>query len=139
MGQDLSTISFAITLCKVKDPARGIPPILPKLGESTMATKTQKSPGPDHPIDIKPNPNRVVVKIAGRIVVDTHNALTLQEVTYPPVQYLPRRDVDMSQLTRSDHTTYCPYNGECSYYSSNAGRANVAWTYEAPYEAVSSI
>jgi uncharacterized protein (DUF427 family) len=139
MGQDLSAIPFMGTLREIEDAARRIPPILPKLGESTMTTRAQTIPGPDHPIDIKLNSNRVVVKIAGRAVADTHNALTLQEATYPPVQYVPRKDVDMSQLTRSDHTTYCPYKGECSYYSSKAGRANVAWTYEAPYEAVSSI
>jgi uncharacterized protein (DUF427 family) len=104
-----------------------------------MATKSLKIPGPDHPIGITSNPSRVVVKIAGLIVADTHRALTLQEANYPPVHYIPRSDVDMSQLARSDHTTYCPYKGDCSYYSSNAGRENVAWTYEEPYEAVSSI
>jgi uncharacterized protein (DUF427 family) len=36
-----------------------------------MATKAQRSPGPDHPIGIIPNPNRVVVKIAGVAVADT--------------------------------------------------------------------
>jgi uncharacterized protein (DUF427 family) len=104
-----------------------------------MATKSLKIPGPDHPIGITPNPNRIVVKIAGLIVADTHGALTLQEANYPPVQYIPRSDVDMSRLARSDHTTYCPYKGACSYYGANAGRENVAWTYEEPYEAVSSI
>jgi len=104
-----------------------------------MATKSLKIPGPDHPIGITPNPNRVVVRIGGLVVADTHTALTLQEASYPPVQYIPRSDVDMSRLARSDHTTYCPYKGDCSYYSANAGRDNVAWTYEEPYEAVSSI
>ena len=104
-----------------------------------MASKVRKIPGSDHPIGITPNPNRVVVKIAGLVVADTRDALTLQEANYPPVQYVPRNDVDMSQLARSDHTTYCPYKGECNYYSANDGRANVAWTYEEPYEAVSSI
>jgi len=104
-----------------------------------MATKAQRSPGPDHPIGITPNPNRVVVKIAGLVVADTHRALTLQEASYPPVQYIPRSDVDLSQLARSAHTTYCPYKGDCNYFSANAGRENVAWTYEEPYEAVSSI
>jgi uncharacterized protein (DUF427 family) len=104
-----------------------------------MATKAQKIPGPDHPIGITPNPDHVVVKVAGRVVADTHRALTLQEANFPPVQYIPRNDVDMSQLMRSDHTTDCPYKGECNYYSAKAGQANVAWTYEDPYEAVSSI
>ena len=104
-----------------------------------MAERSIKVPGPDHPIGTTPNPNRVVVKIAGLVVADTHRALTLQEANYPPIQYIPRSDVDMSQLARSAHTTYCPYKGDCNYYSANARRDNVAWTYEQPYEAVSSI
>jgi uncharacterized protein (DUF427 family) len=91
------------------------------------------------PITITPNPQRLVVKIAGQIVADTRNALTLVEASYGPVQYIPRSDVDMSTLERSEHTTYCPYKGECAYYSAVEGRPNVAWTYEEPYESVTSI
>jgi uncharacterized protein (DUF427 family) len=103
------------------------------------ASKARKIPGPGHPIIITPNPERVIVKIAGQVVADTRDALTLKEATYGPVEYIPRSDVDMSKLQRSDHTTYCPYKGDCSYYSALDGRPNVAWTYEEPYEAVASI
>ncbi len=44
-----------------------------------MKTKQIKLPGPDHPISIQPNPARVVVSVAGRVVADTRNALTLRE------------------------------------------------------------
>jgi uncharacterized protein (DUF427 family) len=104
-----------------------------------MASKTRKIPGPDHPITITPNPQQVIVKIAGQVVADTRNALILKEATYGPVQYIPRSDVDMSKLTRSDHISFCPYKGDCAYYSAVEGRSNVAWTYEEPYEAVASI
>jgi uncharacterized protein (DUF427 family) len=104
-----------------------------------MITRAPRIPGPDHPITITPNQTQVLVKIAGRVVADTRNALTLQEANYPAVQYIPRNDVDMSTLTRSEHSTYCPYKGDCAYYSAVKGKPNVAWTYEEPYEAVSSI
>ncbi len=80
----------------------------------------------------------MVVKAGGRVIVDTHAALTLREADYPPVQYIPRADADMSLLTRSDHKTYCPYKGACSYYSL-PGAENVVWTYETPYPAVAQI
>jgi len=99
-------------------------------------------PGPDHPITIERYPNRVVVTVAGRVVADTRDALTLREASYPGVQYIPRKDVDMTLLERTDHATYCPYKGECSYYSIPAGgerSRNAVWTYEAPYEAVEAI
>jgi uncharacterized protein (DUF427 family) len=104
-----------------------------------MASRAPKIPGPDHPITITPNPVPIVLKITGRIVASTRSALTLQEANYPPVQYIPRSDIDFSALKRSDHTTYCPYKGDCAYYRLLNGPANVAWTYEEPYEAVSSI
>ena len=69
-----------------------------------MADKPIKIPGPDHPISIDANPSRVVVTAGGKVIADTRNALTLREASYPPVQYIPRRDVDMAVLTRSEHT-----------------------------------
>jgi uncharacterized protein (DUF427 family) len=74
-----------------------------------MADKAMKISGPDHPISIEANPSRVVVEVGGKIIADTCDALTLREATYPAVQYIPRRDVDMAALVRSGHTTYCPY------------------------------
>jgi uncharacterized protein (DUF427 family) len=74
-----------------------------------MKEKQITLPGPDHPISIQRNPARVVVSVAGRVVADTRNALTLLEAAYPPVQYIPGEDVDFSQLERTDHATYCPY------------------------------
>src|SRR3981081_258875 len=79
-----------------------------------MQTKSIKLPGPDHPIAIKPNPARVTWSVAGRIIADTREALTLREASYPAVQYIPRKDVDMSLLQRTDHATYCPYKGDCA-------------------------
>ena len=105
-------------------------------------TKTVKIPGPDHPISIERNPGHVVVSVAGRVIADTREALTLHEAGYPAVQYIPRKDVDMTLLRRTDRTTYCPYKGECSYFSIPAGgdrSTNAVWTYEAPYDAVAPI
>ena len=107
-----------------------------------MKEKQIKIPGPDHPISIQPNPDRVVVSVAGRVVADTGNALTLREADYPAVQYIPREDVDFSQLERMDHSTYCPYKGDCSYYSIPAGgkkSVNAVWSYEDPFPAVGQI
>ena len=110
---------------------------------SDMTTqRTVKIPGPDHPITIEATPGRVRVVVAGKVVADSSRALTLREAAYPAVQYVPRADVDMSLLLRSTHTTYCPYKGECSYYSIPSGgerTLNAVWTYEAPYEAVATI
>jgi uncharacterized protein (DUF427 family) len=104
--------------------------------------KRMKVPGPDHPITIEANPSRVVVRVGGQVIADTREALTLREASYPPVQYIPRRDVNLAALLRSEHTTYCPYKGDASYYSIPAGgdrSINAVWTYEMPFEAMKQI
>jgi uncharacterized protein (DUF427 family) len=107
-----------------------------------MQDRQIRVPGPDHPIAIERNPVRVVVSIAGRVIADTRDALTLRESTYPPVQYVPLKDVDMSLLEPTDHSTYCPYKGDCAYYSIPIGgdkSVNAVWTYEVPFAAVADI
>jgi uncharacterized protein (DUF427 family) len=107
-----------------------------------MTDRPIKIPGPDHPISITRNPRRVIVTLAGKVVAATREALTLREASYPPVQYIPRRDVDMALLARTDHATYCPYKGEASYYSLPLGGArsvNAVWTYESAHPAVAAI
>jgi uncharacterized protein (DUF427 family) len=107
-----------------------------------MQAKAIKIPGPEHPITISPSPGRIKASVAGHVIADSSNVLDLKEASYPVVHYIPRKDVDMSQLTRSEHTTYCPYKGDCSYYDIAAagprGR-NAVWSYEAPHDAVAAI
>lgn len=101
-----------------------------------------KVPGPDHPISIEPNPKRVVVRLGGRTIADSARALTLREASYAPVQYIPRADVDMSALSRSAHSTHCPYKGDASYYSiliEGHEAKNAVWTYETPFPAMNAI
>ena len=108
----------------------------------TSKGKEIKIPGPDHPITIFPAENKVLVMVAGRIVAESTRALRLEEKGYLPVYYLPRNDADMSLLVRTTHYTYCPYKGDCTYYSIPIGgtKAEYAvWTYERPYEAMAKI
>ena len=107
-----------------------------------MNAKQVKIPGPDHPITIEHTSKRVVVRAGGHVIADTSAALTLREASYPAVQYVPRADVDMSKLARTQHSTYCPYKGDCAYFSiPSAGEKgiNSVWTYEQPYDAVAEI
>jgi uncharacterized protein (DUF427 family) len=104
--------------------------------------KEIRIPGPDHPIMISPAEGKVRVIVAGKIVAESTQAVQLEEKGHPPVYYLPRDDADMSLLVRTAHYTYCPYKGDCSYYSIPVGgpkSENAVWTYEKPHEAVSDI
>jgi len=100
------------------------------------------TPGPDHPITITANPKRVTVTLGGKVIADTTEGLILQEAAYPPVNYIPRKDLDMSLVERTAHHSYCPYKGEASYFSIPSGgerAVNAIWTYETPYDAVAQI
>jgi uncharacterized protein (DUF427 family) len=105
-------------------------------------SRSIKIPGPDHPITIEPNAHRVIVTVAGNVIADSTRALSLREAKYPSVQYIPRADVDMSLLQRTEHSSYCPYKGEAAYYSIPAGgerSVNAVWTYESAFESVAQI
>jgi len=107
-----------------------------------MSERVIKIPGPDHPITIGPNASRVIVTLGGKVIADTTRALTLREASYPAVHYIPRADVDMAALSRSDTHSYCPYKGEASYFGIPAGgtrSVDAIWTYEEPYDSVSAI
>jgi uncharacterized protein (DUF427 family) len=101
-----------------------------------------KLPDASHPITIAPAAHRVRITHGGRVIADTRRALALREASYPVVHYIPREDVDMSALSRTDHATHCPYKGDAAYYAITLdGHAsdNAIWTYETPFAAVSDI
>ncbi len=85
----------------------------------------------------------MTVRVNGELVAATDEALTLQEASYPAVQYIPRRDVVAERLKPSDTETYCPFKGDASYYHvvTETGQTvdDAIWTYEKPYPAVSAI
>ena len=94
---------------------------------------------PEHRVTVKPAGVRVQVKAGGEVIADSREALRLEESGYPPVYYLPRKDVRMERLVRSTHSTYCPFKGHASYFSLAGGAENAAWSYEQPYDESAAI
>ena len=99
---------------------------------------------PNHRITTKPAGLHVQVRFAGEVIADTRDAIQLEEphvghVVAPVVYYIPRKDVRMEGLVRTDHQTYCPFKGQASYYSLKDGPENAVWTYEQPYEEMLAI
>lgn len=97
---------------------------------------------PEHRISLHPNPWRVRILAGTTVIADTMQALELHETGYPPRQYIPRADVDMAHLTRTDTVTHCPYKGDASYYAlrlKGQMRPGAAWSYEQPYASMARI
>ncbi|MCW5759563.1 MAG: DUF427 domain-containing protein, partial [Phenylobacterium sp.] len=101
-----------------------------------------KIPGPDHPIHIRAADQRWRARFQGHVIADSAGALVLEEGAYPQVIYFPREDVSMEYLSRTTHSTHCPYKGDASYYSilmDGHLEENAVWTYEGPYPAMQAI
>lgn len=101
-----------------------------------------KLPGPDHPITLEPSRARLQAAFQMHVIADTDDALIVREASYPPVYYFPMDAVEMSFLAKTDHTTYCPYKGDASYWSiymDGQLAENAVWAYEDPYPAVAAL
>lgn len=93
-------------------------------------------------ITITPATARYVIRAGGAVIGETSRALELREGSYSPVIYVPREDVAMALLDRTDRRTTCPWKGDASYYSVTTpdGRLdNVVWSYEMPKDGVGEI
>jgi uncharacterized protein (DUF427 family) len=101
-----------------------------------------RRPAADAGITVAPNPNRVIVRVGGAIVADTMRALVMRAPGTPDQQYIPRDDVDMTRLVRTDLITHCPYKGDASYWSIRNGPRsveNAVWSYETPHDDMAPI
>ena len=94
---------------------------------------------PDYRLVAKPAAARVQVKLKGELIADSTEAIRLEEGSYPPVYYFPRKDVKMDRLVRSSHHTHCPFKGDASYYSFKGGAENAVWSYETPFDEMQAI
>lgn len=105
-------------------------------------TREQKIPDASHPITVTPTAGTVQVVANGTVIAESTSSLTLQEASYPPVQYVPLADIDPAVLTRTATSTYCPFKGDASYYSITTAEGTITeagWTYDGAYDAVAEI
>jgi uncharacterized protein (DUF427 family) len=110
--------------------------------EGTMTRSTAYDRFPEHRIEIDAERVGLRVRLDGTLLAETSRGLNLREGTYPPVVYVPREDVRMDRLARSDHSTHCPFKGDASYFDFGAGDARVsrvAWSYEDPFDQMTAI
>jgi len=93
--------------------------------------------GPEHKILFSPFPRRIRAVYAGETLVDTEGAMLLHETNILPMLYVSIGDVRFDLLTKTGHSTHCPYKGDASYWTITSGgrtSENSVWGYEAPVE-----
>lgn len=112
--------------------------------------KVNPAPGfkkyPQHRVETRPASAHVRVTYEGEVIAETRDAVELHESTgegkktvAPVVYYIPRKDVKMDRLARTEHRTHCPFKGDASYFSLADGPENGVWSYEAPYDEMLAI
>jgi len=78
---------------------------------------------------------RVRAVVDGHPILDTTRGKLLYETGIMPRLYAPLEDFDPAVLSRTDHTTHCPFKGDASYWSlsvNGSSRENAVWAYESP-------
>lgn len=91
---------------------------------------------------IRPAAGSYTIRAKGAILGETSRAIELVEGGRAPVIYVPREDMAMAFLDRSDRQTTCPHKGTASYFSvvTAEGRLeNVVWSYEDPKPGAEAI
>ncbi len=91
-------------------------------------------------VDVRPSSRAVTVRVGDVVVAESTRAMVLSETGLPNRWYLPADDTRM--LVPSETRTHCPYKGDASYWTfrgDGSDVADVAWSYEQPFEGVQRI
>ena len=109
---------------------------------SADTTPSNSGPGyaraPDHTLVLEPAGRTCTATLNGVVIASSDTVLFVREGNYDPVLYFPPQDVRLDLAAKTDHSTYCPFKGDASYWSFE-GAENIAWGYETPYDEMIEI
>lgn len=97
---------------------------------------------PEHKITIAPHAVRVRAVVGDTVIGESDRALLVEETGHAPVLYLPLDDVAAELLARTEHSTYCPFKGDATYWSVRFGDEtldNVVWGYDRPFDEMAAL
>lgn len=93
-------------------------------------------------ITMSPAGGTVVVRAGGAVIAESTRAIRLAEEGHAPVYYIPREDIGMEFLDRSEKRSTCPHKGEASYFhimAKSGAIEDAAWSYEEPANGMEAI
>jgi uncharacterized protein (DUF427 family) len=112
-----------------------VKPVRPKPGQESVWDYPR-------PPRVEPTPERVVVRLGGKVVVDTTSALRVLETSHPPVYYVPRSAFAPGSLEPAPGSSWCEYKGAASYLTVRGGSTaaeGAGWTYPDPSPGFESL
>ena len=89
---------------------------------------------PYHRVDTRLSSRHIKVVHGGEVIAETGRPTLLFETDLPTRYYIPAADVRLDLLKASETISHCPYKGDASYYSLNAGDEgqDLVWYYKTP-------
>jgi uncharacterized protein (DUF427 family) len=90
---------------------------------------------PYHRIDCVRARRQLRVEVAGTLLVDATDVISLYETSRAPQLYVRREAVRMDLLVVSPTQTYCPYKGTATHWTAKIDGVvvpDVAWSYDDP-------
>jgi uncharacterized protein (DUF427 family) len=93
---------------------------------------------PYHRIDIRKSSRVLEVRRGDQVIARTERPQVLFESGFGPRWYVPREDIQQSELTPVEGETFCPYKGLASYYDIGAAK-RAAWVYPEAYDEVGRV
>ena len=101
---------------------------------------------PEHRVELLPETRRLRVTFGGAVIADSSATVRCEETGHGPVHYFPEKDVRLDLLRPTDHQTYCPFKGDCSYWTIEVAHGgarqvaeNAVWGYRAPYDEAAGL
>lgn len=88
---------------------------------------------PYHRVDVVESSRRIEVSVNGVKIADSNRPMILFETGLPTRYYLPKTDVRLDLLERTESQTACPYKGRADYWSVRTEQGvaeDIVWGYE---------
>jgi uncharacterized protein (DUF427 family) len=88
-----------------------------------------------HTLYLEDSSRRVRVIFNDETIADSKRVKLLHETGHLPIYYFPEEDVCRDLLETTEHTTYCPFKGNASYWSVRVDdnvAENAVWSYPEP-------
>lgn len=87
------------------------------------------------PPRVEPVAGRVTIRLGGKLIAETTDAVRVLETSHPPVYYLPIADFTPGALVDAEGSSFCEFKGRARYLDVRGGdavRPEAAWNYPRP-------
>ncbi|NRA09882.1 MAG: DUF427 domain-containing protein [Myxococcales bacterium] len=97
---------------------------------------------PDYEVVLEANPEFARASLDDEVIAASAQSVIVRETRHAPVIYFPREDVRWERLEATDHTSFCPFKGDASYWTVRGAERveeNAVWGYADPFPEVAEL